>query len=53
MRERTALSLRGLIAVAVLTVASIALIAGSAHDQRRAGRIVRLQPAISIATVWP
>ncbi|MET4247536.1 hypothetical protein [Bradyrhizobium sp. LA6.7] len=52
MRERTALAGRSLIAVAVLTVAGIVLIIGSAHDQRRVG-VVRLQHAVSIATVRP
>ncbi|MBR0962226.1 hypothetical protein [Bradyrhizobium japonicum] len=53
MSTRTALHLRCLIAVAVLTVASIVLIAGSAHDQRRSAGVVRVQPAVSIATVRP
>lgn len=53
MSARTALHVRCLIAVAVLTVAGITLIAGSAHDQRRAAGVVRVQPVVSIATVRP
>lgn len=52
MSARTALAIRSLIAVVVLTVAGIALVAGNTHEQRRGG-IVRLQPAVSIATVRP
>lgn len=53
MNARTALHIRCLVAVAVLTVAGLTLIAASSHDQRRAAAIVRVQPAVSIATVRP
>ena len=46
------LVIRSLVAVAVLTIAGLVLVAGSAHDQRRAG-IVRVHHAVSIATVRP
>ncbi|MBW7968141.1 hypothetical protein [Bradyrhizobium sp. BR 10289] len=52
MSARTSLALRSLIAVAVLTAAGLVLIAGHAHDGRRAG-VVRVQHAVSIATVRP
>ncbi|MET4206875.1 hypothetical protein [Bradyrhizobium sp. LA2.1] len=52
MSARTTLAIRSLIAVAVLTVAGLVLVAGSAHDQQRAG-IIRVQHAVSIATVRP
>lgn len=53
MSARTALHLRCLIAIAVLTVAGLTLIAASSHEQRRTAAVVRVQPAISIATVRP
>lgn len=53
MTARTALHVRCLIAVAVLTVAGLTLIAASSHDHRRAVAVARVQPAVSIATVRP
>lgn len=51
MRERTALHLRSLIAVAVLTIAGVVLIAGNTSDLRRTTMVQHAKPAISLATV--
>jgi hypothetical protein len=53
MSAQRSLAIRSVIAVAVLTVASIVLIAGRAHDHRRAAVVVHAQSALSLATVRP
>lgn len=53
MRERQALPIRMLVAVVVLTAASLALLARQSHETGRGIAIVHARPSVTVAEIAP